>query len=79
MAQRPRKPSSDQQSDPPVDERPESPTSPVAPLDDHDPEDKYGSFDGQSPQPKKGGRSSGTIGGSRQRFGNSRSDKDNKP
>jgi len=57
-----------------------STASPIAPQDDHDPQDKYGSYSGQSPQPRKGGRSGGVVGQTRQRFGTSQSKKkDSKP
>jgi hypothetical protein len=50
--------------------------SPIAPLDDHDPEDQYGSFEGHiGGEPRKGGRSSGVVGQTRQRTGTAQSDK----
>ncbi len=50
--------------------------SAIAPLDDHDPEDRYGSFAAHlGGQPLKGGLSSGVIGRPRQRTGPSRSRK----
>ena len=50
--------------------------SPIAPLDDHDPEDRYGSYDGHvGGEPLKGGRSSGIVGKTRQRTGSAQSDK----
>jgi len=54
-------------------------TSPIAPLDDHDPEDKYGSYDAHvGGEPMKGGRSSGIIGKTRQRTGPAQSEKNPK-
>jgi hypothetical protein len=51
-------------------------SSPIAPLDDHDPEDKHGSYDGHiGGEPRKGGRSSGIVGQTRQRTGTARSKK----
>jgi hypothetical protein len=51
-------------------------TSPIAPLDDHDPEDRYGSFEGHiGGEPRKGGRSGGIVGQTRQRTGTARSKK----
>lgn len=50
--------------------------SPIAPLDDHDPEDKAGSFEGHiGGEPRKGGRSGGIVGQTRQRTGSAQSDK----
>jgi hypothetical protein len=51
-------------------------TSPIAPLDDHDPEDKYGSYAAHiGGEPLKGGRSSGVVGQTRQRTGTAQSKK----
>lgn len=50
--------------------------SPIAPLDDHDPEDRAGSYDGHiGGEPRKGGRSGGIVGQTRQRTGTARSRK----
>jgi hypothetical protein len=51
-------------------------TSPIAPLDDHDPEDKAGSYEGHiGGEPRKGGRTSGVVGQTRQRTGTAQSEK----
>lgn len=51
-------------------------TSPIAPQDDHDPEDRHGSYDGHvGGEPLKGGRSSGIVGQTRQRTGTAQSKK----